>query len=281
MITSFYLRFQREYKLQNILFFLFTFVLSVYGFYLFNNGTLTVGARELTVFFLYYFLIAFSITTGYHRYFSHRSFDAPVVLECIYLLFGSAAFMNSALKWAVDHRLHHLHTDQEHRDPYSIKRGFMYAHIGWALKSDEVDPQRISSKDLKNHKLLNYQHKYIIPLSILTGIIFPLLLGFVIKNVLFGFFGLFVFRVFLFHHSVFLINSFCHSFGSRPKANISATNSVFVAFLTLGDGYHNNHHAFPTDFRAGRRWYDWDPNKWILTALSFFGVISNLRVERE
>lgn len=281
MISPFFLRIQREYKIQNILFFLFTFILSVYGSYLFINGTITLGTRELTIFFVYYFLVAFSVTAGYHRYFSHRSFKAPKLLEGAYLLFGSAAFMNSALKWAVDHRLHHLHTDQVDTDPYSIKNGFFHAHIGWAFKSDEVDPQVTSSKDLKQNKLLNYQHRYIIILSILTGIVFPVLIGLAIENILFGFFGLFVLRVFIFHHSVFLINSFCHSFGSRPNANISATNSVFVALLTLGDGYHNNHHAYPSDFRAGRKWYDWDPNKWILIALCFCGVISNLRVERE
>jgi stearoyl-CoA desaturase (delta-9 desaturase) len=271
----------KRIKILNLLFFVASFIFSCIGIYLVSTKDILISSREIFVFFFYYYITSFSITAGYHRYFSHRSFKTSKWMECFLLFFGAATFSNSALKWAKDHRSHHQHVDHEKLDPYSISKGFLYAHIGWAILSDEINSTESDTRDLKSSSFTLLQDKYILLLSIFSGLIIPCLIGFFMGSFLFGFFILGFLRVFMFHHSIFLINSYCHYFGSRPISNISAGNSILVAFLTLGDGYHHYHHSYPLDYRAGRRWYDWDPNKWALSLLERVSLVRDLRRQND
>lgn len=251
------------------------------GIYLYFTNKIKIGQSELIAFFVYYTAASFAVTAGYHRFYSHCSYKCSALVNWFFLAFGAAAFVNSAIKWARDHRNHHAHTDQN-RDPYNINKGFFYAHLGWALLSDEVNSFPAQTKDLESNKLIMYQDRYIIILSILMGILVPWATGYLIlDNHLFGLFFLSFFRIFFFHHSLFLINSYCHTFGSRPLGSISASNSLFVAILTMGDGYHHFHHIYPSDYRAGRKWFNIDLNKWILFGMNSMGLIHGLKKQND
>jgi stearoyl-CoA desaturase (Delta-9 desaturase) len=270
-----------QYKLKNIFFFSFSTAMALIGLWLYGLDIIEISFIEIFLFLIFYFFVAFSITAGYHRYYSHKSFKAHPLMECFFLVFGSAAFMNSALKWAKDHRNHHTYTDDEEKDPYSIKRGYFYAHLGWACLNDKMNFLDFKATDLDDDQSVQWQDKNIILLSVFMGFGLPVLIGFLINNVLFGFFFLFALRVVIFHHAVFSINSYCHRSINIVGTQISATNSLLVSLLTLGDGYHKHHHVYPIDFRAGRRWYNWDPNKWILVLLSKIKLVTKLRIQNE
>lgn len=217
-----------------------------------------------------------SITAGYHRLFSHRSYEASPLVRAIYLLLGASAFQGSALKWSADHRIHHGKVDTE-KDPYSINKGFWYAHMGWLFFKDSTDPNP-KAADLEKDWMVCFQHRFYVPLAMLMGFGFPTLIGYFL-----GFpFGGFVFagalRIFLTQQSTFFVNSLCHTIGTQTYSDkVSARDSFFVSILTHGEGYHNFHHQFQIDYRNGIRWYQWDPTKWTIRMLAFVGLASRLK----
>lgn len=217
-----------------------------------------------------------SVTAGYHRLFSHKSYDAHPVAKLLFLLVAASGFQGSALKWSSDHRRHHSHIDTE-KDPYNINEGFWYAHIGWLFLKDSVD-QKIHAPDLEKDKLVMFQHNYYVPLAIITGFLFPTLVGWAMGSAWGGFLIGGVLRIVLTQHSTFFVNSLCHTLGKQTYSKeISARDSIFVAFLTHGEGYHNFHHKFQIDYRNGIKWYHWDPTKWVIRSLNFMGLAYKLR----
>lgn len=217
-----------------------------------------------------------SVTAGYHRLYAHRSYEAHPLAQWILLLIGASAFQGSALKWCSDHRRHHAEVDSPD-DPYSINKGFWYAHIGWLFRKESVD-MPIKAVDLeKNHRVF-FQHKYYISLSIAMGFLLPTLIGLWMGSALAGLFIGGALRIFLTQQSTFFVNSLCHVFGRQTYTReVSARDSLFVAILTHGEGYHNFHHKFQVDFRNGIRWYHWDPTKWTILMLKWSGLASKLR----
>lgn len=217
-----------------------------------------------------------SITAGYHRLFSHKSYDAHPLAKALFLLVGASGFQGSALKWSSDHRRHHTHIDGE-KDPYNINNGFWYAHMGWLFYKDSVD-QKIQAPDLQKDWMVAFQHKYYVPLAILTGFAFPALVGWMMGS---AFGGLVIaggLRIALTQQSTFFVNSLCHTLGKQTYSKeISARDSWFVAILTHGEGYHNFHHKFQIDYRNGIKWYHWDPTKWVIRTLNFVGLATKLR----
>jgi stearoyl-CoA desaturase (delta-9 desaturase) len=229
----------------------------------------------LAVFF--YFITGFSITAGYHRLFSHRTYKANKFLKLIYLLFGAATFQNSALKWSADHRIHHNHVDDE-LDPYNINRGFFYAHIGWIFLKEESNSEKKFPKDLLNDKLVMWQHRHYFVIAVLMGLVLPTVVGFFLGSALGGLALAGLFRIVFVHHCTFFINSLCHVVGSRPYTDTNtARDSFILAFFTYGEGYHNYHHYFPTDYRNGIKWYHFDPTKWLIKITSFIGFAKDLK----
>jgi stearoyl-CoA desaturase (delta-9 desaturase) len=220
-----------------------------------------------------------AITTGYHRLWSHRTFDAHWSIRLACMLFGTMALQNSILQWASNHRSHHQYVDDNERDPYSAQRGLWFSHIGWMLRSyrsSETDHSNV--RDLQKDPIVMFQHRYYLPLALGLNIGLPLALGWLHGDV----WGLFllagVLRLVVSHHLTFLINSAAHAFGPRPYSDEhSARDNGWLAFLTYGEGYHNFHHEFAHDYRNGVRWWQWDPSKWIICSLSWVGLTKRLR----
>ena len=218
-----------------------------------------------------------SITGGYHRFFAHRSYSARTWVKVFYLLLGGASFQGSVLKWATDHRRHHRYVDTE-KDPYNINQGFWYAHIGWLMVEDDPTYKGQFAQDLLSDKWVYLQHKYYLCVAFGMGVIFPTLVGYWMGSALGGFAVAAALRLVLTNHSTFFINSLCHTLGRQPYSDEhTARDSYIMAFLAFGEGYHNFHHQFQSDYRNGIRWYDWDPTKWLVNVLAYLGSASNLK----
>lgn len=225
---------------------------------------------------VYLYLTGMSITGGYHRLFAHRSYEASKLVQAVYLMLGAATFQGSALKWCSDHRRHHRFEDTD-RDPYNINKGFWYAHIGWMLVKDESIHQKPFAPDLQKNKLVMLQHNHYVWFALAFGFGLPILLGWALGSAFAGLVYIGFVRLVVSHHVTFFINSLCHMIGRRPYCEgITARDSFFLAVLTYGEGYHNYHHKFETDYRNGPRWYNWDPTKWLIRSLALFGLAHRL-----
>ncbi len=220
-----------------------------------------------------------AITGGYHRLWSHRTYDAHWSLRLVYMILGAMALQNSVLVWASGHRNHHQFVDDPDRDPYSASRGLWFSHIGWMLRRYPSGATDFSNvRDLQNDPLVAFQHRYYYVLAIGLNVLVPLALGW-LHGDLWGVFLLAgILRLVVSHHFTFLINSFAHAFGRQPYSDAhSARDNGWLAVLTYGEGYHNFHHQFAHDYRNGIRWWHWDPSKWIICSLSWVGITRRLR----
>ena len=236
----------------------------------------------LAFFVVCYTLNNMAITCGYHRYFSHRSYDAHPIVEFFYIFVGAGAFQSSILQWCSDHRRHHRELDSQ-ADPYSISKGFWWAHVLWMFVKDDHPESTVFPKDLSKNRLIQFQHDYYVWIATFVGFILPGLAGWALG---FGFWGGVIIggalRIVLTQHSTFLINSAAHTFGRQTYTDKNtAKDSVIMAFLTFGEGYHNFHHYFQADYRNGTRWYHWDPTKWWIRLLAFLGLATRLKRTRK
>jgi stearoyl-CoA desaturase (delta-9 desaturase) len=193
---------------------------------------------------------------------------------------GAFAVQNSILHWSSDHRIHHTHVDDNDRDPYSAKRGFWYSHIGWMLR--EYQAHRYDNydnvKDLQKDKIVMWQHRHYLKLVLLTNIGIPVAIGLLFNDLLASLLLVGFLRLVLSHHLTFFINSLAHMWGSQPYSDKNtAKDNPIVALLTFGEGYHNFHHAFQYDYRNAIKWWQFDPTKWLIKCLSWFGLARNLR----
>lgn len=219
-----------------------------------------------------------SITAGYHRLFAHSTYQAAWPIRVLFMLFGASAFEGSVLEWSTDHRNHHRYTDDLEKDPYSIDRGFWFAHIGWLFLLDPEKRNYNNVEDLAKDKLIAFQHKFFVPIAVLTGFIFPALLACLWHDFWGGLIIAGFLRTCISQHCTFCINSFCHMIGKRPYSDrISARDSWITALVTFGEGYHNFHHQFPLDYRNAIRFHQFDPTKWLIFGLSKLGLASNLK----
>ena len=219
--------------------------------------------------------IGLAVTGGYHRLFAHRTHRAAKPLQAAYLLFGAAAVQNSALRWAADHRVHHAHTDTE-RDPYSVNKGFWWAHVGWVL----VDNGRSAEPDadLRENRLVALQHRYYVILALIVGALLPAAIASLWGDALGGLLVAGFLRLVLQWHATFSINSFAHLIGHRPYGtSTSARDSMITALISFGEGYHSFHHRFQADYRNGVHWWQFDPTKWFVWTMSRVGLASDLR----
>jgi stearoyl-CoA desaturase (delta-9 desaturase) len=164
------------------------------------------------------------------------------------------------------------------QDPYNINRGFFYSHIGWIFYKDDVESAKNYPRDLLNDKLVMWQHRHYNLIAVSSGLLLPALLGHFLGSALGGLALSGLLRLVFVHHCTFFINSLCHVVGSRPYTeDNTARDSFILAFFTYGEGYHNYHHSFPSDFRNGIRWYQYDPTKWLIISLKLIGFAKNLK----
>lgn len=243
-----------------------------------------VSSTALILCAAFYLIRMFAITAGYHRLFSHRSYETSRIFQFLLGVVGAASVQRGPLWWAANHRHHHRHSDTE-KDIHSPgKRGLWWAHVGWVL-SDEDCAHPDTVKDLALYpemRLLDRYH-FVPPLLFLGG---TYLLG-VVLNYLFpnlhtnGFqvmvWGALISTVLL-YHCTFAINSLAHVLGSkRFKTDDESRNSFLLAVLTLGEGWHNNHHRYPGSERQGFYWWELDITHCVLKFLSCFRIVWNLR----
>lgn len=236
--------------------------------------TATVGlfAADLALCALMYIATGISITAGYHRYYSHRTYECSRPVQAFWLLFGAAAVENSALCWSSDHRNHHRFVDSE-KDPYDIMKGIFWAHMGWIFFKNPNPPDRFdNAPDLRADPLVAWQHRWYLPITFAVGLGIPLLVGLMTGRIWGALLWGGVIRLVLCHHGTFLINSAAHAIGRQPySTSDTSRDNPFLALFTFGEGYHNFHHSFPGDYRNGVRWFHWDPSKWLILALQSAG----------
>jgi len=211
-----------------------------------------------------YSLVALGVTVGFHRMLTHRSFQPHPVVKLILLILGSMSFEGSALEWAATHIKHHAQADRE-GDPHSPVEGFFHAHIGW-LFGEKVDTKLYCRHLLKDPMVVFVSRTFLL-WSILS-----LLIPFAIggwPSLLWG--GLV--RMFLTHHVTWSVNSVCHTFGKREfETNDRSRNEWIVGLLGFGEGWHNNHHAFPRSAFHGLHWWQFDLSGYLIWTLERLGL---------
>ena len=233
---------------------------------------------DWTMFITLYMITGLGITVGYHRLITHRSFKCPKWVEAAFLIAGGMALENSALRWAGDHIRHHARCDQK-EDPYNATLGFWHSHCGWIFWKDPNRDPKYATRLLQD-PLIMWQNKYYLPI-VLTGLALPFVVG-LIYNGWIGGIGCFLLaglaRAFFVLNSTFFINSICHIWGDQPHGTSnSSRDSWWISLLTFGEGYHNYHHMYQSDYRNGVRWYNFDPSKWLIWTLSKLGLAYDLR----
>ncbi len=266
---------QQKVNWRNISFFALTTVLGLVAapIYVYHFG---VSISEFLLFAFFMTVTPLSITLGYHRMLAHLTFKGSSLVQFLVLFFGAGAFEQSALKWASQHRDHHRFVDSE-LDPYNIKKGFFYAHIGWLIFwKHTVNYENV--KDLAKSRMIMHQHEHYKLWAITSGVLLPLAIGLLTGHVLGALLISIAFRITLIYHATFCINSVCHTFGKATYDIYStAKDHWLAAIITYGEGYHNYHHHFPSDYRNGVRWYQFDPTKWAIAILAKLGLAWELK----
>ena len=265
----------RQKSWINIVFLSLTPVIGVAGT---ATYAIAFGIRwwEPALFVVLFGLVSFSVTAGYHRCFSHKAYVCHPIVQAFYLFFGAMALQNSALKWSSDHRDHHRYVDRDW-DPYGIQRGGLWAHILWLFYAEPPERTYDNVPDLRANRLVRWQFRFHGAIGLIAGLGIPTLIGAFFGRPLGGLLLGGFLRIALIHHTTFLVNSVAHLYGTRPYTEgNSGRDNALLAFVTNGEGYHNFHHKFPSDFRNGVRWYQWDPTKWLITLLGFLGLARDL-----
>jgi stearoyl-CoA desaturase (delta-9 desaturase) len=219
-----------------------------------------------------YVLRMFAITAGYHRYFSHRAYKTSRAFQFVLAVLGTASMQNGPLWWASWHRHHHKHSDTK-LDAHSPRHvGFWDAHIGWIFDGEHDAPILANVRDLVRYPELRFleRHKWLPLIAYALGCLAiggwsGLVWGFVLSTVALS-------------HCTMLINSLSHVWGTRPYPTADTSrNNALLAFITLGEGWHNNHHHYMSSARQGFRWWEIDVSFYALTVLSWLGIVWDLR----
>jgi stearoyl-CoA desaturase (Delta-9 desaturase) len=217
-----------------------------------------------------YFARMFGVTGGYHRYFAHRTFKTSRVFQFLLAFLAQSSVQKGALWWAAHHRTHHKLSDHD-GDPHDSRRGFWYSHVGWILdRTDATDYRKI--KDLAKYPELVFLNVFPHVASVTLGVAVYLLLGW--SGLLIGFF----LSTVLLWHGTFTINSLAHMIGkARYASNDASKNSFVLALVTLGEGWHNNHHYFMGSTRQGFFWWEIDITYYVIRALGAVGLVWDIK----
>jgi len=245
-----------------------------------------VGPTELAILAVGYVLTGVGITVGYHRLFTHRSFETYRPVRYAFAVLGQMAVEGDVVAWVSDHRKHHQFSDQE-GDPHSPHAGYgaglagalgglWHAHTGWLFSESGRADQARYAKDLLRDTGLRVIARLFLPLVVLS-LLLPALVGWLLLGGWYGFLaGLFwggAVRIFLLHHVTFSINSICHFWGRRRFASRDESRNVWwLSWLSFGESWHNNHHAFPTSAFHGLRKLEIDPGGWVIWTLEKLGL---------
>ena len=240
---------------------------TVYAIYTLWNRL--VSWNDLAIMLGMYVITGLGITVGYHRMLTHRSFEPNPVVKFIFLAFGSMATQGPAYQWAAVHIKHHAHTD-EAEDPHSPLEGFFHAHVGWLMVKGLYAGEDYGKWLKKDRMVMFFSNTFL----------FWVVMGYVIPYVLGGWTAVLwggLVRTFLNNHVTWSVNSVCHMFGNRMFATKDMSrNHWLVGLLAFGEGWHNNHHAFPRAAFHGMRWYQFDLSAYIIRGLETIGLVKRV-----
>ena len=229
------------------------------------------SATALALFAATYFIRMFAITGAYHRYFSHRSYKTGRVMQFVMAVLGTTAVQKGPLWWASHHRLHHRHSDQE-GDPHSPRVGFFHSHQGWIFQEEWADTTMKEVRDLAKFPELVWLNRFHFVPPVLLAFLCYWIGGF--SGLIWGM-GI---STVVCWHVTYSINSLSHRWGStRFDTGDDSRNNGFLAVLTLGEGWHNNHHRFMNSSRQGFYWWEIDITYYILGGLQALGLIWDMR----
>jgi stearoyl-CoA desaturase (delta-9 desaturase) len=243
-----------------------------FALHLLPLGALYTGAhlRDFVVCGLLYAVRMFGVTGGYHRYFSHRTYKTSRVFQFLLALLAQSSVQKGALWWAAHHRTHHKNSDAE-GDPHDSRRGFWYSHVGWILDhNDGTDYRKV--RDLAKYPELvflnEFPHFSVVALAVLV-------------YVFLGWSGVFIafgLSTVLLWHGTFTINSLAHMIGKpRYASGDQSKNSLLLALITLGEGWHNNHHYFQGSTRQGFFWWEIDVTYYVIRLLGAVGLVWDIK----
>ncbi len=251
------------------------------------------GWAELVTMLVMYALAGFGVTIGYHRLLTHRAFKTFPVIRWLFAVLGSSAGQGMVIRWVATHRRHHQQSDRE-GDPHSphlhgegfLNRlaGFWHSHLGWAFQADKPKLSR-SVPDLTSDRvMMRIDQLYLFWVAL--GILVPALVLGLYRGNWQGFFAGLIWgglvRICLMQHVTWSVNSVCHTWGERPyHSSDHSANNMAVAILSLGEGWHNNHHAFPTSARHGLQWYQFDPSYLLIETMKRLGLAWDIRLPGE
>ncbi|MGD0502743.1 MAG: acyl-CoA desaturase [Steroidobacteraceae bacterium] len=232
-----------------------------------------------------YVLRMFAITGFYHRYFSHRTFKTTRFGQFIFGLLGASAVQRGPIWWAAHHRHHHVYSDKPEDVHSPIQHGFFWSHMGWFMSHKHFVADLSRVKDLLKYPELRFLDRYdvVVPACLGVGVF---LLGVLLKHAAPGLhttgwqmlvWGFFISTVAV-YHGTYTINSLSHVFGrQRYNTGDGSRNNPWLALITLGEGWHNNHHHYPASVRQGFYWWEFDITFYMLKLMSFVGVIWDLK----
>ena len=232
-----------------------------------------------------YLLRMFAITGFYHRYFSHRTFKTSRAAQFVFALLGASAVQRGPIWWAAHHRHHHAHSDR-HDDVHSPQQhGFLQSHMGWFLSRRHFAPDLSRARDLLKYPELRWLDRFDIVVPVVLAVLL-LLLGMYLERtaphlgtsgwqmLVWGFF----ISTVACYHCTYTINSLCHVWGrQRYRTGDESRNNPLLALITLGEGWHNNHHHYPMSVRQGFYWWEIDITYYLLRALEGLGIIWDLK----
>jgi stearoyl-CoA desaturase (delta-9 desaturase) len=248
------------------------------------EGLLTAG--DLVILAVVYLLTGLGVTVGFHRLFTHRSFKTGPVVRGVLGVLGSASIEGPVISWVADHRKHHAFADVP-GDPHSphvehgvglrgALKGLAHAHVGWLFVHDQRGARDRYAPDLLADPVMRFVDRWFLVWAV-GGLVLPFALGFAIGGTLDAALTALLWggavRLLLLHHATYSINSICHVFGRKTFATPDESRNVFwLSLITLGESWHNNHHAFPTSARHGMRRWQPDPSAAVIWALERLGL---------
>ncbi len=251
-----------------------------------------VSSLDVGILAVAYLLVGFGVTIGYHRLLTHRSFDAPAPVRAVLAVLGSMSVQGAVIHWVADHRKHHAFTDED-GDPHSphteagegwrgVLKGVWHSHMGWLFDRSQRASASRFARDLKDDPVISFVDRWF-PAWALLGLALPALAGYALSGgdpaaAATGFVWGGLVRIFLLHHATWSVNSICHIYGKRPfETDDESRNNWAVSMVSLGEGWHHNHHAFPMSAQHGLRRAQFDPSYWVIRGLEALGLARNVR----
>jgi stearoyl-CoA desaturase (delta-9 desaturase) len=261
------------------------FVAAVYS--LWGRG---LSGADAAIALFFYLFTGFGVTIGFHRFFTHQSFETNAFIRALLAVAGSMAVEGPIITWVADHRRHHAFADKE-GDPHSphldegpgvrgVVKGLWHAHMGWLFSDEQTSARRWAPDLLKDPVVVKIDRLF--PLWMLLTFSLPAAIGFAVTGTLGGALSAFLWgslvRIFMIHHVTWSINSICHFYGKRPfESDEFSTNNWALALVSFGESWHNNHHAFPSAAVHGIRKAQLDPSGTMITVMEKLGLARNVR----